>query len=299
MMQGLPEEEYWTSGHRACAGCGASIAMRIATKAAGKNTIIVGTTGCMEVVSTPYPETAWKLPYVHGAFENSAAIASGICEALKKQNKDTKVLVIAGDGGTFDIGLQALSGAIERGHKFCFVCYDNEAYENTGIQRSGSTPKYTWTTTTPVGKKLHGKQEYKKHMPFIIASHNEGVYVATANIGFPLDFYNKVKKGLENNGPSYIQVYTPCVPGWKYEPNLTVDICKRAFNSKVTPLYEIEKGVLKFTMKPSQTIPFSEYVKGQGRFRHLNPAEIAEVQEHLDKEYERLLKLEKSGLKIF
>ena len=299
MIQNLPEEEYWASGHRACAGCGASIAMRHATRAAGKNTIVVNATGCMEVVSTPYPNTSWKLPYIHGAFENAASIASGVAEALKKQKKNTKVLVIAGDGGTFDIGLQALSGAVERNHDFCFICYDNAAYMNTGIQRSGATPKYAATTTSPAGKVIHGKIEWKKKMPFIIAAHHENVYVATANIGYPQDFFKKVQKGLAHKGPAYVQIFTPCVPGWKYDPALTIDICKRAFNAKVTPLYEIEKGILKFTQKPSKFIPVKDYMKEQGRFRHLNDKEIADVQLHLDSEYERLTKLEKSGLKIF
>jgi len=300
MIQGLPEEEYWIKGHRACAGCGASIAMRHAMKAAGKNTIVVNATGCMEVVSTPYPETAWNVPYIHGAFENAAAIASGIVEALKKQGKkNVNVLAIAGDGGTFDIGLQALSGAVERNHDFCFLCYDNAAYMNTGIQRSGATPRYAATTTSPAGKVIHGKVEWKKHMPFIIAAHNENVYVATANIGFPLDFYKKVKKGLAHKGPAYIQVFTPCVPGWKYNPALTIEICKNAFNAKVTPLYEIEKGILKFTKKPDKIIPVKEYMKPQGRFRHLNDKEIQDVQKHVDAEWDKLTKLEKSGLRIF
>ncbi len=299
MIQGLPEEEYWIKGHRACAGCGASIAMRHAMKAAGKNTIVVNATGCMEVVSTPYPETAWKVPYIHGAFENAAAIASGIVESLKKQGKKANVLAIAGDGGTFDIGLQALSGAVERNHDFCFICYDNAAYMNTGIQRSGATPKYAATTTSPAGKLIHGKVEWKKHMPFIIAAHSENVYVATANVGFPLDFYKKVKKGLAHKGPAYIQVFTPCVPGWKYNPALTIEICKNAFNAKVTPLYEIEKGLLKFTKKPDKTIPVKEYMKPQGRFRHLNDKEIQDVQKHVDAEWDKLIKLEKSKLKIF
>ena len=299
MIQGLPEEEYWTKGHRACAGCGASIAMRHMMKAAGKNTIVVNATGCIEVVSTPYPETAWKVPYIHGAFENAAAIASGICEALKKQGRKANVLALAGDGGTFDIGLQALSGAIERGHDFCFVCYDNAAYMNTGIQRSGATPKYAATTTSPAGKVIHGKVEWKKNMPFIIAGHSNNVYVATANIGFPVDFYNKVKKGIAHKGPAYIQVFVPCVPGWKYNPALTVEICKNAFNAKVTPLYEIENGKLKFTMKPNKFIPVKDYMKPQGRFKHLNDKEISEIQKKIDAEFEKLIKLEKSGLKIF
>lgn len=300
MIQGLPEEEYWIKGHRACAGCGASIAMRHILKAAGKNTIVVNATGCMEVISTPYPETAWKVPYIHAAFENAAAVASGIAEALKKQGKkDVNVLAIAGDGGTFDIGLQALSGAVERGHDFCFICYDNAAYMNTGIQRSGATERYAATTTTPAGKVIHGKVEWKKNMPFIIASHNNNVYVATANIGFPLDFYNKVRKGLEHKGPAYIQVYTPCVPGWRYEPALTVEICKKAFDARITPLYEIEKGILRFTMKPNKLISVKEYMQGQGRFKHLNEKEIQEVQKHTDEEWDKLVKIEKSGLRIF
>lgn len=295
---GLPDEEFFAQGHRACAGCGAAIAMRHALKAAGKNTIVVSATGCMEVISSPYPETSWRLPWIHAAFENAAAVATGICESMKKQKKDTNVLAIAGDGGTFDIGFQALSGAVERGHNFCFICYDNSAYMNTGIQRSGATPKYAATTTSPAGKVIHGKQEWKKQMPLIIAAHNENVYVATANIAYPQDFYKKVKKGVEHKGPAYIQVYVPCVPGWKIASNKTIEIAKLAFKAKATPLYEIEKGQLKFSMKPSQDTPVIDYLKTQGRFKHLNEKEINEIQEHINKQWDKLIKLEETGVKI-
>jgi pyruvate ferredoxin oxidoreductase beta subunit len=298
-IQGLPEEEYFAQGHRACAGCGASIAMRILTKAAGKNTILAHATGCMEVISTPYPQTAWKLPWIHVNFENAAAVASGIEAALKKQNKEVNVIAIGGDGGTFDIGLQALSGAMERGHKFTYICYDNGAYMNTGVQRSGATPKYAATTTSPAGKLIHGKQEWKKDMPFIIAAHGPNVYVATANIGYPLDFYNKVKKALAHNGPSYIQVYTPCVPGWKTASDDTIDICKLAFKTKVTPLLEIENGIITLNQKPAQTIPVKDYLSKQGRFKHLTEQEIQEIQKNVEDKYDILLKLEESKLRIF
>lgn len=300
MIAGLPEEEYFVQGHRACAGCGAAIAMRHLAKAAGKNTIITQATGCMEVVSTPYPQTTWKLPWIHAAFENAAAVASGVAASLKNQklNDKIKVLSIGGDGGTFDIGFQAISGAIERNTDFCYVCYDNAAYMNTGIQRSGATPKYAATTTSPAGKVIHGKTEWKKTMPLIVAGHGKHVYVATANIAYPLDFYNKVKKGLDHKGPAYIQVYTPCVPGWKYATNITIKLCELAFKAKITPLYEIENGVLKFNRKPSNPIPVNQYLNLQGRFKHLKEKEIEEIQSHIDDQWNDLLKLEESEVKL-
>lgn len=298
LIIGLPAEELFAQGHRACAGCASALAARHALKATGKNTIIVVATGCLEVFSTPYPETAWRIPFIHSAFENSAAVGAGIAEALKKLKKDTNVLVMAGDGASFDIGLQALSGAVERNHNFCYICYDNGAYENTGIQRSGATPRYAATTTSPAGKIIHGKIEWKKHMPFIIAGHNENVYVATANIAFPQDYIQKVKKGLQHKGPAYIQVFVPCTTGWKYPPNLTIEIAKLAFKAKVTPLYEIENGILKFTKKPAQEIPVKDYLKQQGRFKHLNEKEIAEIQAHVNKEWDKLVKIEKAEIKI-
>jgi len=295
MIQGLPEEELFTAGNNACAGCGPATVLRHAIRAAGKNTIVVGATGCMEVVSTLYPYTSWKVPYIHGAFENAAAIASGVDKALEKlgtRNK-TNILVIGGDGATFDIGLQAISGAIERQHNFCYLCYDNGAYMNTGIQRSGATPPFAATTTSPAGKKIHGKQEQKKNMPLIVAAHGSYVYVATANMAYIHDFINKIKKGLAHKGPAYIQIYAPCPTGWNYPTNMTVEIARMAYQAKITPVYEIENGKLKFTMKPEKTIPVNKYLSMQKRFKHLNDKEIKEVQKYVDESYKKLENLEK------
>ena len=665
-IAGLPEEELFSKGHRACAGCGAAIAMRHIVKATGKDVIITHATGCMEVISSPYPQTAWKVPWIHTAFENAAAVASGVRAALKQLNSKTKVLTIGGDGGTFDIGLQSLSGAVERNTDFTYICYDNGAYmnclsldsfimtedglkkiteikkgenvyafnqktgdltlkrctgifdngikkvfelntlhhtikttsnhpflvlkrngrgkkslfvwrelkdlkkndevvvlkksirgksfkfkpiklskkgdykvnkinnikipkisspelmeflglyvgdgwvrpqktetgfalpkntkgskrlidlhnklfnknlvqkernyiyiysinfanfidslgfgkgaknkiipdwvftlpdsekeafvkglmlsdgykinnshryvsasynllktlrlllqtidyqvgkihqqtkkkgthvvyrqlledstygyicfskkrkanvskyasqikqrdflidndhfstekvtsinfvkkeptldlrvegehnfvadgivvHNTGIQRSGATPRYAATTTSPAGKVIHGKVEWKKQMPFIMAAHGKHVYVATANIAYPLDFYNKVKKGLAHKGPAYIQVYTPCVPGWKIPSNITITLSELAFKSKVTPLYEIEDGILTINKKPEKEIPVKEYLKLQGRFKHLDADEIDDIQKHIDEQWNNIVELDKSKVTI-
>lgn len=298
-INSLPDTELFAPGHSACAGCTIALMARHALKAAGKNTIVCNATGCLEVFSTPYPRTAWKVPWIHAAFENAAAVASGVEKALKKQKKDkeVKVLVFGGDGGTFDIGLQALSGAAERGQDICYICYDNQAYMNTGIQRSGATPKFAWTTTSPIGKKVRGKTEFTKNMPFILGAHN--AYVATANIAFPHDFIKKVKKGLDFKGPAYIQVFTPCVAGWKYAPETGIELSKLAHNTKAWPLFEIEDGVLRLNQKPSKDIGIEEYLMKQRRFKHLNPKEIKEIQQRVSEEWEKLIKLDEFKVKIF
>lgn len=296
-IQGIPEIELFAPGHRACAGCGSALAMRHAMKAAGKNTIVVQATGCMEVVSTPYPQTSWEIPYIHAAFENAAAVASGVRRALKMLGKDDiNVIASAGDGGTFDIGFQALSGAAERREKICYICNDNGSYSNTGVQRSGATPQYASTTTSPAGKVIHGKMEPKKPMPLIMAAH--GCYVATANVAFPKDFIDKVKKALTKNYTSYIQVFTPCVPGWAIPSSSTINIAELAFESKVSPLFEVEDGILKFTKKPAVFKPVKEYLSLQGRFKHLDEKEIADVQRWVNEEYDKLLKLEETKVKL-
>lgn len=292
----LPTIELFAQGHRACAGCGPAIVMRLILKAAGKNTIVAQATGCMEVVSTPHPQTSWKVPWIHAAFENASAVASGVERAMKHKKKDANILVIGGDGGTFDIGLQSLSGAAERGHNFCYVCYDNGAYMNTGVQRSGATPPFGATTTTPAGKKIHGKQEFKKNMPLIMAAH--GAYVATANLAFPQDLVNKVKKGLEHKGPAYVQVFSPCPKGWHHASDKAIEIAKLAFQTKISMLYEIEDGVVKFTKKPNHEKHIEEYLKTQGRFKHMNQKEIMKVQTWVDEEYKKLLKLEEAGVQV-
>ncbi|MGM5488464.1 MAG: pyruvate synthase subunit PorB [Nanobdellota archaeon] len=292
----IPTEELFAQGHRACAGCGPAIAMRHALKAAGKNTIVIQATGCMEVVSTPYPQTAWKVPWIHAAFENAASVASGVERAVRHQKKKTNILIIGGDGGTFDIGFQALSGAAERGHDFCYICYDNGAYMNTGIQRSGATPHYAATTTTPHGHKIHGKQEKKKNMPLIMAAH--GAYVATANLAFPQDFVKKVKKALEHKGPAYVQIYSPCPTGWRHLSDMTIEIAKAAYQARVNPLYEIEDGYLKFTKKPSNAKHVEDYLKTMGRFKGLKPKEIMQIQQDIDDDFKRLEKLEQCQVQI-
>jgi pyruvate ferredoxin oxidoreductase beta subunit len=297
MINNIPEEEYFAPGHRACAGCGCALAMRFVTKAVGKNVIISQATGCMEVISSPYPQTAWRVPWIHTTFENAAAVGSGIEKALKKFNKDTKVLMMGGDGGTFDIGFQALSGAAERGHDFLYLCYDNGAYMNTGIQRSGATPKYAATTTSPAGKKIHGKQEYKKNMPFIMAMH--GAYVATASIAFPQDFIKKVQWAINKPGPAYIQVYAPCPLGWRSNPADTIAIAKLAVETKAVILYEIDDGKLKNLKRIDNPKPLKEYLQTQGRFKHLNDDEIGDVQNWVNSEYDKIVKLEESQIRIF
>ena len=300
MIKGLPYAEYFVSGHRACAGCGEALIIRHVAKAAGPNTIAVMATGCMEVVSTPYPQTSWAIPWIHGAFENNSAIASGIDAALKKQGKrdQTNLLVFGGDGSSFDIGFGALSGALERGHKFTYICTDNEAYMNTGIQRSGGTPLYANTTTSPAGSKVDGKQEPKKPLPFIVASH--GIkYVATVSPTNIFDLHKKVKKALATPNASYIHAYSVCPVGWYTKPEATIEIAKLAVNSRVFPLYEIEDGVLTFTQKieKEKATPVLDYLKVQGRFKHLKPEHVQKIQEYVDARYDFLVGIE--GKKAF
>jgi len=292
-------EEFFLSGHYACSGCGAAIAMRHIAKIAGKNSIFTIATGCMEVVSTKWPQSSWKLPLIHSAFENAAATASGIEAALKQQGKKMNVSARAGDGGTFDIGLQALSGAIERGHKFVFVCYDNEAYMNTGIQRSSATPFHGETTTTPYGKLIHGKLEWKKNLPFIIASHSKKVYVATASIAYWADFQNKLKKAIAHDGPSYIQVLTPCVPGWGYQSNKSIELARLAVETCIYPLYEIEEGKINLNIISEKPKIVELYLSKQKRFANLTDKEIDEIQYSVNEEYLKLKQLNESKIKIF
>jgi len=278
----LSEKEFLAPGHRACAGCGATIGVRLALKVLGENTVAVSATGCLEVITTPYPETAWEIPWMHVAFENAAAVASGVEAALKSQGKlDTTVVVFGGDGGTADIGLQALSGAMERGHNLIYICYDNEAYMNTGIQRSGATPYGASTTTSPHGKESFGEDKPKKNMPMIMAAH--GVpYVATASISYPEDFMKKVKKAAEVDGPAYIHLQQPCTTGWGYSPAKTIELGRLAVETGSWVLYEIEEGEFKVTYRPMQRKQVSEYLNAQKRFKHLSDQEKENIQNHVD-----------------
>ncbi|HII60121.1 TPA: pyruvate synthase subunit beta [Methanocaldococcus jannaschii] len=285
----FPREEYFAPGHRGCAGCGAAIVARLLLKVAGKDTIITNATGCLEVMTTPYPETSWRVPWIHTAFENAAATASGIeaaVKALKRKrgkfaDKKINVIAIGGDGGTADIGFQALSGAMERGHDILYIMYDNEAYMNTGIQRSSSTPFMAATTTSPAGSKIRGEDRPKKDMTMIMAAH--GIpYVATACISYPEDFMRKVKKALSIEGPKFIQVLQPCTTGWGYPPEKTIEIGRLAVETGIFPLYEIENGEFRITYKPAKRKPVREYLKMQKRYRHLTDEDIERIQKYID-----------------
>ncbi|MDD3160060.1 MAG: thiamine pyrophosphate-dependent enzyme [Candidatus ainarchaeum sp.] len=294
---GLNEDEYFASGHRACAGCAEALAIRHILKAAGKNTIVAHATGCMEVVSTPYPETAWKLPWVHAAFQNVSAVASGVREALNaKGQMDTNVIAFGGDGASFDIGFASLSGALERGHKFLYVATDNEAYMNTGIQRSGATFPYANTTTSPAGKVIHGKENPKKPLPFIVAAH--GIeYVASTSVTNLFDLKTKVEKALKVNGPSFIHVMVSCVPGWKIEPSQSIEILRKSIECGIFVPYEIEKGILKLNQPLKERKPVDDYLKSQGRFKHVTPQDIQKIQAYVDERYNFLI--ENNGKKLF
>jgi pyruvate ferredoxin oxidoreductase beta subunit len=284
----VTDEELFAPGHRGCAGCGCTVAMRLALKAAGRNVIATHATGCMEVVTTPYPETSWRVPWIHVAFENSAAVASGIEAALKALGKKDRVNVIAfgGDGGTVDIGFQALSGALERGHDFTYICYDNEAYMNTGVQRSGATPFGASTTTSPAGKFSIGKDRPKKDMPMIVAAHGVG-YVATASVAFPLDYMEKVRKAVEYKGPSYIHVHASCPPGWGIPSEKSIEVTRLAVDSGMWILYEIVEGEGRITYKPARKQPVERYLRAQKRFAHLDDGTIERIQEEVDKRWKQ------------
>jgi len=271
-------------------------------KVAGPNTVVVQCTGCMEVVSTPYPETAWEVPWIHGAFENNSAIASGVERALKVLGKeDVNVLVLGGDGGTYDIGLQCLSGTFERGHNITYICTDNEAYMNTGIQRSGATPYGASTTTSPAGKVTVGKTEKKKDLMHILSAHHSP-YLATASVGYHADFLRKVKTALETKGPTFLNVYVPCVPGWRIDPEATIRVAKLGVETGATPLFEIIDGKHKLNMPadPTKMKPVEEYLKIQGRFRHLfkpepNKVALEQIQREATDNVTKLKEMSEKG----
>ncbi|MBI4846887.1 MAG: pyruvate ferredoxin oxidoreductase [Candidatus Omnitrophica bacterium] len=283
------------SGHTACAGCGQAIAARLVIDTAGVSTIVANSTGCLEVFSSKYPETAWGVPWIHSLFENSSAVASGIEAALKYLGTKDKINVIcqAGDGGTADIGLQALSGMWERGHDVLSICYDNEAYENTGVQRSGLTPYGANTSTTPLGMRSTGNPRPKKPMIDIALAH--GIpYVATSSAVYPQDIQRKVKKALSIKGPKYLQIHVPCPLGWRHESIKTLEVGRLAVDTGLYPLVEYELGKVTNVRKLTQIKPVEEYLKAQGRFKHLlsNPEEVKRVQDIANNN------IEKFGLKV-
>ncbi len=282
----IPGEDLLSGGHLACPGCGAALAMRYALKALGRKTALVIPACCWSVIDGPSPYSSVGVPLYHTAFETAASTASGVKAGLEIQgDNETTVVAWAGDGGTFDIGFQALSGAAERNDDFIYVCYDNEAYMNTGIQRSSATPYGAWTTTTPV---QNPKRERKKNIDEALAAHRIP-YIATATVAFPEDLIQKVNKAKSYRGTRFLHILSPCPPGWKSPPELSVRISRLAVESRVFPLYEIEDGIrYRITYQP-KGIPVREYLRLQDRFKHLSEEEIESIQKEVDWEWERLL----------
>ncbi len=289
----IPEEEYMFSGHAACPGCGGALAMRHALKALGEKTIVVIPASCWSIIAGAFPSNALQVPLMHTAFATGGAAAAGISAALQMQgDTETTVLTWAGDGGTFDIGIQALSGAAERNEDFIYACYDNEAYMNTGIQRSSATPWGAWTTTTPVSK---FKQEPKKDIVGIMVAHRIP-YAATASVAYLEDLVYKFRKAKSIRGTKFIHILAPCPPGWKSEPSQSIKIARLAVQSKVFPLYEVEKGE-KYTVNvwPEKPRPVREYLQLQGRFRHLSAVDLETIQHNVDCAWEELVKKAKES----
>jgi len=299
--------DLFLAGHRACAGCGPATVFRLIMKATRGPTIVTEATGCMEVVSSIYPYTSWAVPWLHTAFETSASNASGIEAALKIMKKKGRisqehvdVIAFAGDGGTYDIGIQALSGAVERGHDFLFVLYDNEAYMNTGIQRSGGTPHGAATTTSPAGTVVPGKLEYKKPIADIMVAHDMP-YVATASPYYWKDLIQKARKGLEVEGPAFLHVFAPCPRGWRSNPAKSIEYAKLAVETCVFPIWESVNGQCQLStpsklvaLAPQKKKPVADYLQGQGRFRHMFKPKgkklLEDVQRITDERWARLLK---------
>ncbi|MFC1971136.1 pyruvate synthase subunit PorB [Chloroflexota bacterium] len=299
----VPKKEKFAPGHRACIGCGEALAIRLAFKALGNNIIVANATGCMEIVASQIPYTSWHVPWIHTLFENTAAVASGIEAAYKAMRRkgmavppDVKIVAIAGDGGTTDIGLQALSGAMERGHDFLYLCFDNEAYMNTGIQRSSSTPFGAATTTSPAGKISMGQFSWKKNMPEIAAAHNIP-YVATACHSYPFDLMEKVAKGIAAPGPAYIQILSVCPTGWRSATDTVVKLGRLAVETGMFLLFEVENGQYKMSVDLPRLRPVKDYLKQQGRFRHLTDDTIDVIQKRVEKEYQKLVGKAKNGSK--
>ena len=296
----VKKQDLLSGGHRACAGCGATIAVRQILLSAQYPVVVGASTGCLEVVTTIFPYTAWKIPFIHSAFENVAATIAGVetgYRALKEKGKierEMRFIAFGGDGGTYDIGLQALSGALERGHRMLYVCYNNQAYMNTGIQRSSATPYCAHTTTSPAGKKIPGKPQFRKNLTEIVIAHDIP-FAAQASIAYWNDLAKKVQKALEVDGPSFINVLSVCPLGWGDPPDRTIEIARLAVETCFWPLYEFEDGRYTINRKPREKKPIEEFLKVQNRFRHIfrHPEKeriIQRIQNEIDRRWERLLK---------
>ena len=263
------QEELFTPGHRACHGCGMAVAVRHILEATGNRVVVVTPTGCLETFTSPYGYSPWRVPWIHHLFENGPAVASGVAAALKAQGKsDVRVITIGGDGSTFDIGFGSLSGMLERGDDILYICVENGAYMNTGNQRSGATPTFAATTTAPAGRQSMGKPQLKKDMPAIVASHGTA-YVATASVAYLKDLKRKVKKAMTYNGPRYIQIDTPCPSGWGFASDQALEVGRLGVNCGLIPLFEMENGAVTKVRKIKKQNSVQDYLKAQGRFKHL------------------------------
>src|SRR4030042_686845 len=272
----VKKEDNFAPGHRACIGCGEALAMRQAFKALDNNVIVVNATGCMEIFASQFPLTSWQLPWIHTLFENAAAVASGVeagYKAMKRKGvplpENTKIVAIGGGGATSDIGLQGISGAMGRGDDFTYICFDNEAYMNTGNQRSSATPFGAMTTTSPMGKKSFGQFSWKKNMPEIAVAHNIP-YVATATHGYPFDLMAKVRKAVDTPGPAYVHILAVCPTGWGSATDTVIRQSRLAVQTGIFPLYEVENGVYKMSIDLTTLRPVTDYLKIQRRFAHLS-----------------------------
>lgn len=300
LKQLAEKKERFTGGHRLCAGCGIPPIVRLILRSTDSDIVASTATGCLEVGTTIYPYSAWKIPWIHSAFENAAATISGVetaYRALKKRGrlpagKDIKFVAFGGDGGTYDIGLQSLSGALERGHDFLYICYDNGAYMNTGVQRSSATPMGSATTTTPAGEVIPGKQEWRKDLTRIVVAHNVP-YAAQASPHNWSDLAKKAAKALATKGPTFLNVMSPCPLGWYTKGEDSIKLAKLSTDTCYWPLYEVTDGVLKVTYKPKEKLPIVDFLKPQGRFKHLFKPGMEEllktIQANIDRDWQRLL----------
>jgi pyruvate/2-oxoacid:ferredoxin oxidoreductase beta subunit len=283
----VPARELMTSGHLACPGCGGALAMRMVLKELGENTVVVVPACCWSIIAGPFPQSSLRVPLYHTAFATGAAVASGIRAALDlRGDADTTVMVWAGDGGTFDIGLQALSGAAERNENIIYCCYDNEAYMNTGIQRSSATPWGAWTSTTPAAQP---QSTPKKDMLGILAAH--GIpYAATASVAYPVDLLAKVRRAKEARGTRFLHILAPCPPGWKFPDEESIELARLAVQTRIFPLVEVEDGTRWRVTVDHTGEPVAEYLRRQGRFRHLTQADMQEAQARVDARWDALMK---------
>ncbi|OCL25796.1 pyruvate ferredoxin oxidoreductase [Orenia metallireducens] len=298
LKEAAKTSERFTGGHRLCSGCVAGPVTNLIMRSSKNPAVVGAATGCLEVSSSIYPYSAWKDSFIHNAFENAAATISGVEAAyrsLKKQGKmeeDFDFIAFGGDGGTYDIGFQSLSGAMERGHNMVYVCYDNGAYMNTGIQRSSATPRGANTTTSPAGKVIPGKQQYRKELTDIMADHNIP-YVAQISPFKPQKLMKAAQKAFETKGPAFLNVLATCPRGWRSRAEKGIELTKVAADTCVWPMFEIEDGNWKLLYKPREKKPVEEWLRQQGRFKHLfkkgNEHIIEEIQEHTDKRWNYIL----------